>query len=74
MLDVDSGDMAEVVAQVRRGTFQQRYRGGRRVIVMMTTVGPHQLEAVAARIPDSGDSDPVADVRQITATQYGHRP
>ena len=40
---------------------------------MVTAIGSDQLEAVAAGVPHSGYPDPVPDIRQITATQYGDR-
>ena len=65
--------MLERIVQFGRCTLQDGYRGGRRVVVMMTSVGSDQLEAMAAGVPDSGYADPVPDICEIAAAQDGHR-
>ena len=52
VLHTHSGDRLEVVAQFRSCALQGGYRGGCRIVLVVSAVGSDELEAVAAGVPD----------------------
>ena len=71
VFDACPRDVLQLVAEFGRCAFENGYRGGCRVVVVVTAVRADQLEAVASGIPDPGQADAVPDVGQIAAAEYG---
>ncbi len=73
VFDEDAGNILQLLAEFGRRTFENGYRGGGRIVVVMAAIGTDHLEAVATGVPDLGKANPVPDVGQITAAQYCDR-
>ena len=58
VLDVCSRDVLQFVAQFGRCTFQDGYRGGRGIVVVVTAVRSDELEAMTAGVPEARQARP----------------
>ena len=73
VLQGDTGNRPELVAQLGRRLFQHRYGRRRLVVLVVCPVGRGQLESVAAGVPDAGQPDALGHVGQVAPGQYRDR-
>ncbi len=73
VLDPHAGKRGKAVAQLGGCALEDRDERGGLLVAVIRAVRSRQFEPVAARVPEAGDADPVADVGEVATTQDGHR-
>ena len=73
VLDAHTRNLGQGLAQFGGGAGEDWYENRSGIVTVMRAVRPHQLEAVAACVPETGYADPAADIREVTTAQDGHR-
>ena len=74
VLQTNSRDMSQGVAQRGGRVRYRRHCGGGLVVLAIAAVRRRDLEPVAPRIPYAGYPDPTLDIHQIATTQHDHGP
>ena len=73
VLDDNTGNRAELLAQFGGRLFQHRDGRSRGVVLMVCSVGSGQLETVTAGVPDTGQTDAPSHVGKVPAGQHRDR-